>query len=379
MKKTHLQLVFAFLTLIIIGVSCKKSKSDDPSATNTPGTTQYDRTAFLNNMGQNVIIPRYLDLKTKMNTLTSSSAAFTASPSTTNLAAVQADFLAAYKSWQAVSQFAFGPADVNGLVTAQVNAFPANTTAIENNITTGTYDFAAASAFSGFPSIDYLLFSRTATPQQIVDSYSNSSDRKKYLNDVVANLTAKVNNTHAQWINGNIAVFKALNGTDVSSSTSALLNQMTLDLDNFKNYKLGIPLGAYNAVGSGPAYNASHPEEAEAYYSDSSLVLLKQTILSMRDMYMGKTLAGKDSTGFDDYLIAINQGSVHTTILNQFNTLITKINAIPESYSQSVSDPGKKVLMENVFTETTLLLKNIKVDLATAINVQITFSDNDGD
>ncbi len=388
MKKPHLHLLIAFVALIVIGVSCKKNKSDDPTATNQSNNTtttsvKYDRTAFLNNMGQNVIIPRYLDLKTKMSTLTSSASTFTNTPTTTNLAAAQADFLAAYKSWETVSQFAFGPADVNNLVTTQVNAFPANATTINNNITSGSYDFSSSSSasFSGFPAIDYLLFSKTGSAQDICDSYNNSSNRKKYLNDVIADLTNKINTVYSQWISGSnyLSVFKALNGTDVSSSTSALLNQMALELDNFKNYKLGIPLGAYNAVGSAPSYNASHPEESEGYYSDSSLTLMKQAIISMRDMYTGKTVAGVDSTGFDDYLIAINQASVNTAIINQFNVVINKVNAIPETYSQSLSDANKKVLIENVFTETTLLLKNIKVDLSTAIAVEITFSDNDGD
>jgi len=367
--------------LILIGVSCHKSKSDPASGT-TP-QAKYDRTAFLNNIGVNIIIPRYLDLQTKMATLTNSSTAFTNAPSPATLATAQADFLAAYKSWQTVSQFAFGPADVNGLVTTQINAFPTNTTTIESNVTSGTYDFTSATSpgFKGFPALDYLLFSRTLTSQQISDLYTNSSNRKKYLTDVVANLSSLVSTTYNQWISGTnyLAVFKALSGTDVSSSTSALLNQMAMELDNFKNYKLGIPLGAYNAVGSGSSYNASDPTESEGYYSDSSLALMKQSIISMRDFYIGKTLAGKDSTGFDDYLIAIGDASVNTTILNQFNTVISAVDAIPESYSQSLSDANKKILIENVFTATTLLLKNIKVDLSTAINVEITFSDNDGD
>jgi len=381
MKKSHIQLVLLSALLIIIGVSCHKSKSDPASGT-TP-QAQYDRTAFLNNMGVNVIIPRYLDLQTKMTALTNSSTAFTNAPSPTTLAAAQADFLAAYKSWQRVSQFAFGPADVNGLVTVQINAYPANTTMIESNISSGSYDFTSSTSlgFKGFPTLDYLLFSRTLTSQQIADLYTGSSNRKKYLTDVVSNLSGLVTSTYNQWISGTnyLTIFKALSGTDVSSSTSALLNQMAMELDNFKNYKLGIPLGAYNAVGSGPTYNASDPTQSEGYYSDSSLALMKQSIVSMRDFYLGKTITGKDSTGFDDYLIAIGDASVNTTILNQFNTVISAIDAIPESYSQSLSDANKKVLIENAFTATTLLLKNIKVDLSTAINVQITFSDNDGD
>jgi predicted lipoprotein len=318
-----------------------------------------------------------------MATLTTSSTAFSNAPSPSTLATAQADFITAYKCWQRVSQFAFGPADVNGLVIVKVNAFPANTSTIESNITSGTYDFTSETspAFKGFPALDYLLFSRTQTDQQIADSYANSANRKQYLAAVVANLSQVVNATYNQWISGTtyIDIFEALSGNDVSSSTSALLNQMALEIDNFKNYKLGIPLGASNNVGSGPAYNTSNPAESEGYYSDSSLALMKASMISIRDFYIGKTFAGVDSTGFDDYLIATGHATLNTTIINEFNTVIGKINVIQETYSQSVSDPAKKIAAENVFSEITLLLKYIKVDLSTAINVQITFSDNDGD
>jgi predicted lipoprotein len=382
MKNTHLYGLSMLIILLGINISCKSKKSDDPTTHSTVAAT-YDRIAFLNNMAQNIIIPRYLDLKTKIATLQNSASVFASNPSVSSLETARVDFLLAYKSWEGLAQFSFGPADVNGLVNTQVDVFPTNTATIESNITSGSYDFnaAASSGFSGFPAIDYLLFSKTLTEQQIADLYTNSANRKKYLNDVVTNLTNRVNTTYAQWIGGSnyLSIFKTLNGTDVSSSTSALLNQMAINIDNFKNYKLGIPLGANSQVGSGPAYNGSNANEAEAYYSDSSLALIRASLLSMRDMYMGKTLAGIDSTGFDDYLIAINQGPLNQKIINEFNTIITKINAIPETYSQSLSDPNKKILIENVFSETSLLLKYFKVDLSTATNVEITFFDNDGD
>jgi predicted lipoprotein len=381
MKKQHIQLTVLSALLILLSVSCKKGGSD-PASSSTP-QVQYDRTAFLNNMGKNVIIPRYFDLKEKMVALTASSTAFTNAPSTTTLATAQTDFITAYKCWQRVSQFAFGPADVNGLVIVKVNAFPTNASTIESNITSGTYDFTTetSSGFKGFPALDYLLFSRTLTNQQIADAYANSANRKQYLTDVVTNLSQVVNTTYNQWISGTnyISIFEALSGNDVSSSTSALLNQMALEVDNFKNYKLGIPLGAYNNIGSAPAYNTSNPAESEGYYSDSSLTLMKTSMISIRDFYIGKTFTGIDSTGFDDYLIATGHAPLNTSIINEFNTIIGKIDLIQETYSQSISDPAKKIAAENAFSEITLLLRYIKVDLSTAINVQITFSDNDGD
>jgi predicted lipoprotein len=381
MKKQHIQLSILSALFILISVSCKKGDSD-PASSSTP-QAKYDRTAFLNNIGKNVIIPRYLDLKEKLATLTTSSTLFTNAPSPATLATAQADFINAYKCWQRVSQFAFGPADVNGLVIVKVNAFPTNASTIESNITSGTYDFTSETSvgFRGFPALDYLLFSRTLTNQQIADAYANSTNRKQYLTDVVSNLLQVVNTTYNQWISGTnyIDIFEALNGTDVSSSTSALLNQMALEVDNFKNYKLGIPLGAYNNIGSGPTYNVSNPAESEGYYSDSSLALMKTSMISIRDFYIGKTFTGIDSTGFDDYLIATGHASLNTAIINEFNTIIGEIDAIQETYSQSISDPNKKIVVETAFSEITLLLRYIKVDLSTAINVQITFSDNDGD
>ncbi|MBC7450590.1 MAG: imelysin family protein [Cytophagales bacterium] len=327
-------------------------------------------------------MPRYLDLKTTLSIFSTSTAAFTASPSVGSLAAVRIDFLASYKSWEHTSEFFFGPGNINFLDKPHVNMFPTDTVKIKSNILSGVYDFGSTfgPTYSGFPAIEYLLFSRKLTDQQIVDAFIASSSRKTYLMDLIASLKNKTDKTYNGWVSGDmfISSFISNDGVNSGSSTSALLNLFSYDIEVLKNDKIGkaadIVVSMDGTVNTNPV---PKPGSAEGYYSDSSLALMKNSILELRDLYLGKSAAGIDGIGFDDYLTGIGKGELNTKILNQFDLSISKINAIPDPYSTAIVNQRAAVV--DAYAAITQLLAYIKVDLSSAISVRIDYSDTDGD
>ena len=375
MRLSKLQLVL-FLYGILFITSCSKKDS----GTNTP---QYNRVPFLTNIGNSIIIPQYLDLKNKMDSLSVYGTAFVNSPSTTTLTNVRSAFINAYKSWEGSAHVDFGPALTLNLSTTYVNIFPTDTTVINTNISQGNYSLTSSNApnFSGFPAIDFLLFNKKMSDQQLINAYTSIPAKGTYLTALISLLQTQVTNTYTQWIPGQgnyIQSFTSNSGVDEGSSTSNLLNRMCYDLDVIKNDKLGIPLGLVVSVGAVSGAPNPAPQEAEAYFSDSSIALLKQSIISLNNMYIGRTASGKDSTGFDDYLISINNASLNTTILNQFNVVLTQLNTIPQPFSASLLNSGNSAIY-NTYLDVAHLLAYLKVDLASAINVQIDYPDNDGD
>jgi predicted lipoprotein len=171
-----------------------------------------------------------------------------------------------------------------------------------------------------------------------------------------------------------ITTFKISTGSDVGSSISMLINQLTFDLEIIKNAKLAIPLGK-KTLGS------PLPEKCEAYYSRVSVELMKKNLNNLYNTYAGIDVNGANKDGFDDYLeflsIDFNGTKLHLAINNQFNLALNKLNEVPDPLSQSILSQNAKV--EAAYIEIQKLVVLLKNDLASALGIQITYQDSDGD
>lgn len=366
---------------LVVTAACKK-KHDD-------GTTvkQANREPLIGNIGYNVIYGRYLNLQTAFNDFDTEVQAFTAAPTTDGLQTLRSKFYKAYVAWEYVAQFEFGPATASTVMleTKSVNAFPSDTALIKTKIESGLTNIPStgSATYSGFPTIDYLLYQKSQTDQQIVDSFSVSSlasRRCDFLKAVSSNLKTRIETTFKNWNSSGanfIVIYTSNTGIDLGSSTSQTINMMVSDLENVKNYKLGVPLNIIqNAVLDPSVVN---PFKCEGYHSDSSLVLAKASIEAIRRLYRGITVNGIDAYGFDDYLVAIDQRELDTNIQLQIARVEAKLNAIPGPISTAVQDPAGKQAVQAAYDETLTLLTMLKVDMASAIGVMISYGDTDGD
>jgi predicted lipoprotein len=360
-------------TIFVIGlvagiVSC--DPADSPF-------TGYDRTALLQNLGNNIIVPSYVSLQVSVNELQVATTAFTELPDVTKLDAIRNKFIDAYKRWQRCGYYGFGPAD-DIFLTSSVNTFPTSKNDINTSVASGSYNLNAASSADekGFPALDYLLYGTGDTDDAIVDLYvgdASADNRKQYLEDVVADIKSKVDAVVTAWSSsgGNyIADFISRGGTDVGSATGMLINALNLyNESDVRDKKIGIPLGIRSL-------GIPIPSNCEALYSVQSIALAHEGLLALQHLFDGGS-----GTGFDDYLDAINAkydgSNLSDVIQQQIQSAIDKVVLIPEPYAETVEanpDPASAA-----YQELQKLVVLLKTDLPSSTGILITYQDNDGD
>lgn len=378
-NKSQMKKLFSILALtgILIVATVRCSSSGDGG---TPDN--FDRTALLTNWADNIIIPGYSNYYTNLTTLENNVLTFSTAKTEANLQAVRASWLEAYKSYQKISIFYFGPAaDIS--LNDRANTYPADVPGIENNITSGSYDLNLFSQFprQGFPGLDYLINGLASGDAAIVAIYANPSDSNKhlqYLANVVSKLKANALEVLNGWnVNDYRSTYIASTGTGVSSSVSKTTNLFVKNLEKtIRTGKIGIPAGLFS---SGILY----PEKVEAYYkNDISKELLNVAIQAEKDFFNGKyansTTTGPSLKSYLDYLNAVRSGqNLSTVINNQFDTVFTANATLGNSFSQQINtDNSKMIAAYDVLQQEVIY---VKLDMMQALNISIDYVDGDGD
>jgi predicted lipoprotein len=372
-------LVLAVLA-IMISFSCSKN-SGGGSPGGGGGTAGQD--SILANIGNNIILPRYLAFSQYATSLDSAITAFVAAPDAGKLDNVKSLFRSAYTSWQTVSPFnGFGPAYSAQPVLSDLNLFPTTTARIDSNIVSGSYNvntFANVSA-KGFPAMEYLL---SGTGVIVLINYTTdaqAANRKQYLAAVSADIKTEANAAYTGWSasGGNyIKTFLSGSGNSVSSSLGLLINSMDQDFEVLKNDCLGIPLGKQPPGQSLPVL----PKEVEAYYSGISVQLALAQLVAAQAIYLGSSTQGAPGPGLRQYLIQANAkyngGPLADTITAHFAAAVSALQAVPDPLSATIqTDPAGA---DAAYVQIQQLVVLLKTDLPSSLGVLITYGDNDGD
>jgi predicted lipoprotein len=370
MKKIIGLAVIAISTFILVQ-SCSKSNTapDDNGSTGTG----FDRKAMLTNISTNIIIPAYTTYQANVVSLDAAVTTFNTTPNATNLTALQAAFVVAYKQWQSTSIYDFGPAtDVN--LRVNTNTYPAAIDQITANITSGTYNsgLLANLAAKGFPALDYLLFGTGVDNAAILAQYTTDAkagNRKTYLATLSTELKTNATTVLNAWNGSYKTAFLAATGTDAGSSTGQLVNQLIYDYETIKNYEIGVPAGSQSM-------GTIFPAKVQAYYSKISLQLTNLHLQAIQNLYLGAS-----GSGLDDYLAysnaKYNGGSLNDAIKAQFTTSFTKLSTLSDPLSANITNNQTAVMA--AFTELQKLTVMLKTDMTSSLGIAITFGDNDGD
>jgi hypothetical protein len=358
MKATH-YLFAAALAVPLLLVRCKDKEEDQPE--------DFKKEEILTNLADNYIIPGYSALQSELNGLAVSWSDFVATPDQVHLDAVRSDWQTANVVFQKVKLFELGPAMTVGLSSA-LGTFPADTTQIESNITSGGYDLATAANIDaiGFESLDFLLYGYDALNKLTV-----SANRRSYVTDVIAKMLNEVNTVVNGWNNGYRTTFIEGTGTSSTSPFSLLVNQFCKDYEMAKSAKLGIPIGTQTLGIQQPLYQ-------EARRSGFGKTLLAANIEAIRNVFLGRSWNGSSNgSGFDDYLSALDKSSLASTIDTRFAYLETQ----PGSWTGSLEDmmESSPATLEDYYDYMQGTVVYIKTDMASAFGVLITYQDNDGD
>lgn len=367
------QIISASLLLVMVFAiaGCKKKKQSQEEEENLA----FDKTGMLSNYSSNIIF----NIQFAKNSIDSFAAAyngFVSNKTPQTLALVRQKFVVAYKDYQYMELFGFGPAE-NEIVYANFNTFPTDTAQIASNISSGSYNLATVSNLDakGFPAIDYLLFSPGRTDAEIVNLFAGSVNRVTYVSDCIGDMQTKTANILNGWTNGYQSTFNNSTGSEIGSSLGLLVNNLNFQVDLMKNAKVGIPLGK-------KSLGTILPEKCEAIYTNTiSVSLISECLKNIENVYLGRSLSGADGLGLDDYLDALgaqhNAGSLNDAIKNQFATAKAKLALVNEPLSLAVANDAATV--DAAYVEMVKLLVLLKTDMPSALGIVITYQDGDGD
>ncbi len=368
MKRIVYTAVLAVLVVAGAVTSCKKS---DDTANPTSGL---DRQPMLINYADNYVIPAYTDMLSKMQELKSAIESFNANPTQEQLQSASNVWRHAYATWQKVDLLEFGPA-YDEQLRSYMNTYPVTTPKLENNITSGVWDFEAFGSrdVQGFPALDYLI-NGTSLDKYTTDQYANA--RKLYLLEVVDKMIAKLTRINESWY-AYKSTFISSTGTDVNSSLSLMVNNFVLYYERYlRGGKIGLPVGAMTGV--------AKPELVEAYYSQElSKNLLYAALATVKNYYQGVGYNGVQAgESMQSYLRAIGTKDESGTpmadvIVKELDEALNAITNIGTPIADAVQNDRQTVL--KAYEEIQDVVALFKVDMVSAFSISITYTDNDGD
>ncbi|MES2544025.1 MAG: imelysin family protein [Bacteroidota bacterium] len=368
------KIILLGLLVIISACSSSGSGSEDNG-------DNYDRTVLLTNWADNIIVPSYENYQTKIDLLIASTSTFTTAPTAINLQTLRASWLDAYKAFQYTTMYNFGKAE-EVYYNETSNTYPTNTTGIETNISSGTYNLTLISQFDkqGFPALDYLINGLGTTDSAIVSFYTtnpNALKYKDYLTAVTTRLKSTIDLVVTDWNTSFRDTYIANNGNTVSSSVNKTTNNFVKNLEKtVRTGKIGIPAGVFSA-------GTKYPEKVEAFYkNDASKILLDESIRAVQDFFNGKhfgtSTTGASLKGYLDFLNTVRDGEKLSDIINtQFNTIYITNNVLSTSFSQQINTDNTKMI--NSYDALQQNVIYTKLDMMQALNITIDYVDGDGD
>jgi predicted lipoprotein len=332
--------------------------------------SNFDRELLLEELGNNIIVPSYIDYQDGVTDLKQRAIEFTLTPNQQTLQTLRDQFRITYLLWQECSFFEFGPASEVGLKSS-TNSFPTDPVNIELNISSGSYNLEAPinKTSIGFPAIDYLIYNPSKSDNEIIISFVDENSRVQYLTDLVNQMMEKIDYVVEGWIpnGGNyIDQFRVKSGKESGSSLSDLLNEYNRHFENNTiERKIRTPLG--NVL----------PESVEAYYSQESIPYAYANLNAMKMLFLGN-FNGNSGLGIDDWLDAAGARYESTllsnAILARFDTAIQRIDEIPDPYSSALIQAPQDA--ELALSELEILSELLKTEMTNALGITITYDKN---
>lgn len=370
--------VVSVVVLTIVMVACSGSDDGDNKTKDN-----FDRQTVLINWADNIIIPVFQDLNTKLETLVTAKNTFVATPDQTNLDAFRTAWLNAYKVWQYAEMFNIGKAEAINYA-YQMNIYPTTVADVEANIASGTYDLTHTNNNDavGFPALDYLLYGVASDDAAILEVYNtnaNASGYKTYASDLVDQMKSLTQTVLNDWTSGYRDTFVSKTGNTAESSVNKVVNDYVNYYESgLRSRKIGIPAGIFSG-------GNLFPEKVEGYYSQEvSKVLALESLKAVQDFFNGKAYSSIASANslkaYLDYLnIAKGGEDLATLINNQLDLARTKIQDLDVNFSNQIdTDNAKMTLAYDELQKAVVLLK---VDMMGALQIGLDagYIDNDGD
>jgi predicted lipoprotein len=347
-----------FLDVGILLARCSKNDAEENNA--------FDVLNYTQEFVTNLIIPANTKFISDVKDLNEGSANFIENTNEENLSILKNLWISAAISFSKTEVGNLGDIQTSAIYFS-LYSWGANEIKIENFI--ASTDTMEESDINGLPTkarglsaIEYLLFDTDLTTT--VSSFSNQR-RIDFLTALNANLFIKSSSLKERWENYSTA-FINNTATDINGSINLIINQVNFLLENIIRFKVGEPAGLENST-------VINPKLLQADKSEISLEIIKENIAAVKTLYYGS------SEGLDIYVSTItNNENINDAIAIAFSAIESSIASISNTTLKKSIENDNYVVNE-LYNHLKDLIILIKVDVASALSVTVTFTDNDGD
>lgn len=367
---------FSLLLLTVLLVwSCTDNGPSGPDA------DDFDLEAILVNWADNIIIPSFTNFSEATEQLHTNAAAFSEFPTGSNLLTLRASWESAYLAFQTVSMFEMGkPMELR--YRDNLNIYPADTTQIEDNIKSGSYNLELPSLNSsqGFPALDYLLYGLGEDDTEILTFYTTHPDAenyRRYLTDLTSRIDSLTSEVLTGWTSGYRDKFVSNAGNGANSSLDMMVNDYIYYYEKYlRAGKIGIPAGVF----SGSPLST----HVEAYYSgDFSKELFNASLDATQNFFNGVHVNQPNQSGeslgdYLDYLNTMKEGTDLATVINdQFDAAREQASSLNPNFATQIETNNTPMLA--TYDELQINVVYMKVDMLQALNINVDYVDADGD
>ncbi len=362
--KTLLRRSFLILILCIAIIACK---SDDEGIE----TSSFDMSALLRSEVEQQIIPTITRFKTATSALNIATQRYITNTSTENLELLRTEWRSTALAAERVFTFNIG---VPRALFFQILIYdwPATPVVIENNISNATInrDFIAALAPKSktLAALEYLLFKSDLNATNL--EFMTSEKRRDYIRFSAENLdmlSERLLNIWSPTGQDYANTFSTNTATGIEASFNLLFNGLHNIIATGKVSKIGKPAGF-------EASAAINPEASQAFFSDTSLDIIRSNMQSVRAAYFNTN----GDLGIDDYVFFLSQSqTLNEMTTAKIDAVITAINAISLPLDRAITEDRTGV--QDLHTALENLRIFFAVDLRSRLSIIITSTDNDGD
>lgn len=355
-------LFLSLAAVLLLFAAC--GPNTDGTDDDGPMLPSFDRKAMLEGWANEVIIPAYEANGVAAGQLATSAADFTTSPGAEQLAALRADYQAAYLSWQSLSPFLMGRAeDIN--LRFRANTYPTDPELIEQNIAGGDFnlDLPSQTVAQGFPALDYLLY---GDADQLLATGPAASARREYLATLTVTLRDLIATAGSEWTEAFVTSYALNDGNSATASVDRTVNDYIFHFEKFlRAGKVGIPAGVFSDM--------PLPDRAEALYSGESKALFLACLSASQTFFAADGLA--------EYLNALNvtrDGELLSAKIEaQFAAIANAAEGVGNDFSAQVENDNVRMLA--LYDELQKMVVLLKVDMLQALSINVDYVDADGD
>ena len=293
-----------------------------------------DFSDVLSNLGNNVIVSTYADLKKGATTLAESSILLAQDPTETNLLATRQAWMEARIPWEQSEGFLLGPADAEGLRNS-IDSWPVNVNDLNNILNstiniTDEYLKTQGKALKGFHVMEYLLWGESGN-KSIVDFKPREYE---YLAEAAVILSADIATLTNQWLpdEGNYVQFLLTVGNNnifasQKSAIEKIVEGLVIIANEVANIKINDPLSTQDLT------------LEESRYSSNSKADFINNMYSIQNIFKGQYAGEGNGKGISTIIVS-KDAELNTKIRELIEQTILKIEVIPGTFSEAIfADP----------------------------------------